>query len=130
LAQVAAELAAAQAKAGRQELQKQIGTNGHDTLGDGITAVEEIAADTNRQVKVNTVVIDQMHDRLADGENRFSRIEHKAAETLAQAGELRAEVREMALVLERLRSGFERDDPLRRRAVDEWGADGERGKED
>jgi chromosome segregation ATPase len=129
-AQKAAELAATEASAGREDLKNQIGSNGHETLGDGLTAIENIVADTNDKVKDNTEIIAQMRDRLHQGDDRFVRIEDKAVETLAQAGEVRAEVREMAIVLERLRSGFERDDPLRRRAVDEWGADGERGKED
>lgn len=114
-----------QATTERAELAEAVRpTNGHDTLGQGIAELEMLARSTQEQVTINTRVIKQISDRLREGEERFGRIEEKQSEMLAQHGEARGTIRQVAETLERLRAGFERDDPLRRRAVEEWGPDG------
>jgi uncharacterized membrane-anchored protein len=105
------------ASAERQEvIEKITPTNGYDTLGDAIEALEE------------TLI--RIDARLRDGDDRFGRIEvlldqrgkiigsleSKAAETLYLVGENHAEVKKY----------IEAWTPLSERAVDEWGVDGKK----
>jgi hypothetical protein len=99
--------------------------NGHDTLGQ---ALEEIA---NSQREM-TVQLDRVDVRLAEGEQRFDRIEatlndrgtrierieEKSAETLALVGDNH----------HLFKNYIEAWTPLAARAVGEWGADGTKEK--
>ena len=92
--------------------------NGHDTIGEGIEAIEQH--------------LSRIDDRLAEGEDRFTRLERafehrgeriekledKAAETLALVGENHG----------LFKNYIEAWTPLAARAVGEWGPDGTKEK--
>jgi hypothetical protein len=95
--------------------------NGHSTIGQGVESIAELARDMATQ-------LDRIDTRLAEGEERFGRIEDtldareirikklddKSAEVLALVGDNHA----------MFKNYIEAWTPLAARAVGEWGADG------